>query len=53
MDKAPGSADMVGNSAWEWLPQLRLEQADMRTRTPTHVNVGSALGSGRCAAGFV
>lgn len=37
---------MVGNSAWEWLPQLRLEQAGMRTRTP-------ALGSGRCAAGCV
>jgi len=43
---------MVGNSAREWLPQLRPEQADMRTRTRAHVNAGSAPGPGRCAAGF-
>jgi hypothetical protein len=44
---------MVGDSAVGRLPQLGPEQAGMRTRTPAHVNVGSALGSGRCAAEFV
>jgi len=46
------AADMVGNSAVGVAASTGPEQVDMRTRTPTHVNVGSALGSGRCAAEF-